>query len=357
MGRAISSANMRLYEARYLLIYLAGLTVALRWTYRAYEKQWCAWIQIYGLRGGAQKRLRGLEVLFQQMQEWEDQLGGGQLPDFYSLHELESVDPQQVQTILSLLESLRSSGSPLIPVLRRLKVLAKDQWETLHFSHSRIAPARAQAWVGAGMVLLLIPAFEVLIPELRTDVFAWRLGGMALLVLAMIGAAWTLGIAEKTRWGGLSGKWQALSLHLPLEMEKLLSQIQTGQAPERAWNEFERGLLLDYPELVEVWHQESSLSGSIRNSRFQKTPEIFLKIGSQVRSAIELSIFEGRPCLERIQSVNDGLLTELRARIQKEVELIPSRTLKPLFLCLAPALLGILAWALILTWNQVGDSY
>lgn len=348
---------MQLYESRTLFLYLVALAVAIKWTYRTYEKQWDAWIQIYGFRGGSLKRLRSLEVLFQQMQEWEDQLGGGQLPDFYALQELESVDPKQVQTILSLLESLRSSGSPLIPVLRRLKILAKDQWETLQFSNSKVAPARGQAWVGAGMVMLLIPAFEVLIPELRTEVMAWRLGGAVFLLLGLIGAAWTLAIAERTRWGGLRGKWQALSLSLPLEMEKLLSQIQTGQAPERAWNEFERGLLLDYPELVELWHKGTPSFESFKSLEHQKIPEIFLKMGSQVKSAIELSIFEGRPCLERIQSVNDGLLTEVRARIQKEVELIPTRTLKPLFLCLAPSLLGILAWALLLTWNQVGESY
>ena len=49
---------------------------------------------------------------------------------------------------------------------------------------------------------------------------------------------------------------------------------------------------------------------------------------------------EGRPCLERAEAALLGLRQDMKAQVERELSLLPTRALKPLFIFVAPSLFG-----------------
>ncbi|MGZ3707838.1 MAG: hypothetical protein ACXWPM_03265, partial [Bdellovibrionota bacterium] len=70
--------------------------------------------------------------------------------------------------------------------------------------------------------------------------------------------------------------------------------------------------------------------------------------GRAIRKAVQVSLMEGRPCAERVESALQALRSEIQAWVDRELALLGTRSLKPLFLCVAPALLGLMAFGLYL---------
>lgn len=68
--------------------------------------------------------------------------------------------------------------------------------------------------------------------------------------------------------------------------------------------------------------------------------------GDELRSHLQRSVMEGRPCTERVESALAAIRLEWGARVERELQLLATRALKPLFLLVAPALFGLLALGL-----------
>jgi hypothetical protein len=86
-------------------------------------------------------------------------------------------------------------------------------------------------------------------------------------------------------------------------------------------------------------------------------PELLCRIGdhcagTSIRKVIQVSLMEGRPCTERVESALQALRQDISAQIERELSLLATRALKPLFCCVAPALLGFLAMGLYLGWVE-----
>jgi hypothetical protein len=76
------------------------------------------------------------------------------------------------------------------------------------------------------------------------------------------------------------------------------------------------------------------------------------ELGSSLRKAIQVSLMEGRPCTERAEAALLALSQDLKAQVSRELTLLGTRALKPLFFCVAPALMGLLFTGLFLGWDQ-----
>lgn len=74
--------------------------------------------------------------------------------------------------------------------------------------------------------------------------------------------------------------------------------------------------------------------------------------GEAIRKSIQVSLLEGRPCTERVESALAALRTEFRAAVDRELTLLGTRALQPLFLCVAPALLGLMIAGLAVAWLE-----
>ena len=95
-----------------------------------------------------------------------------------------------------------------------------------------------------------------------------------------------------------------------------------------------------------------------RLGRSQEVPalELLVEAGTSIRRAVQLSLMEGKPCSERVETALSALRRDLRSRIALEIEKVGPRALIPLFACVAPSLLGLLAWGLYLSWKASGSG-
>jgi hypothetical protein len=65
---------------------------------------------------------------------------------------------------------------------------------------------------------------------------------------------------------------------------------------------------------------------------------------------------EGRPCTERAEAALAALRQELRSAVERELGLLGTRALKPLFACVAPAVFLLLGFGLWLGWQQASGG-
>jgi hypothetical protein len=93
-----------------------------------------------------------------------------------------------------------------------------------------------------------------------------------------------------------------------------------------------------------------------RLSASSSAASAILEAGSSMRKAIQVSLMEGRPCTERVESILLAFRQELRALIDRELGLLATRALKPLFIFVAPAIFGLLGAGVWLMWQGVGIS-
>ena len=66
--------------------------------------------------------------------------------------------------------------------------------------------------------------------------------------------------------------------------------------------------------------------------------------GASLRKAVQVSLMEGRPCADRVETALACLRQDLRSQVERELGLLGTRALKPLFLCVAPALFMLLGF-------------
>lgn len=57
---------------------------------------------------------------------------------------------------------------------------------------------------------------------------------------------------------------------------------------------------------------------------------------------LQRSVMEGRPSSERVEAALTGLQQQWSARVERELTLLGTRALKPLFALIAPAMMGLL---------------
>jgi len=66
---------------------------------------------------------------------------------------------------------------------------------------------------------------------------------------------------------------------------------------------------------------------------------------------------EGRPCVEKVEGILSALSLEMKSHVERELALLSTRALKPLFVFVAPGLLSILIYGiwLVLVETTGGD--
>ena len=71
-----------------------------------------------------------------------------------------------------------------------------------------------------------------------------------------------------------------------------------------------------------------------------------------MRKVIQVAVMDGRPCVERVESMLSDIRRELRSCIDHELSLVATRALKPLFSFVAPGVLGLLFTGLWIVWRS-----
>lgn len=309
------------------------------------------------MRGFARQRndLREVTHLFQELEEL---LESGVLPAPTKWERLRNLPAPWGSLSHESVTDLRARGAALVPTLKRLRELAQSHAQSLVEAKSRSSQASAQAFVSA----LLVPVFSIVLYELLPGVasrpWRWALCTSFALGLAGIGSFWLLAMSEQARWGGLKGSRKNWGLAAQAAGERFLALVRSGNPPDIAWVRVQDSLRTDAPDLAWYWgssvyqtpegeHDSGAASGAGGGAA-----RVIIQSGTSIRRAIQVSLMEGRPCVERVETVLQGLRVELRGAVERELALLATRALKPLFICLAPSLLGLLLGGLWFSWQE-----
>jgi hypothetical protein len=259
------------------------------------------------------------------------------------------------------LQELRSCGGALLPTLKRLRTLALDNDAALAEARARSAQALAQALVCS----LLVPAFGSalywLLPGLEARATAWVLACVLAVAIAGTGSLWMLAIADRARWAGLPVEARPWMLASQCAGERFLALVRSGNPADLAWVRACELLRRDASGLAErwgasVWGAGRPAGAPARLSLRQASGAMkaLEEAGTSLRKAVQVSLMEGRPCADRIETALTCLQQELRSQVERELGLLGTRALKPLFLCVAPALFMLLIFGFWLSWEQAG---
>lgn len=302
--------------------------------------------------------LRGLKQVSDRLREIEEMLESGVPPAEEQWSATRALPHPWGPLIGQSVSELRSGGGALLPTLKRLRELAEAHRAAMLEGKARAAQALSQAAACA----FLVPVFSLVLKELLPGVsdhpWIWRLASAAAFVLAGAGALWLLRLSVSARWAGLAPAQRPWVLAAQCAGERFLALLRSGNAPDVAWLRACELLRSQAPGLALHWgysvfasspQEGDAGSGSGRSAAARSLREA----GDRIRRAIAASVMEGMPCSERVESVLASLRVELNALIERELSLLGTRALVPLFACVAPALFGLLATGLALSWEEV----
>lgn len=278
-------------------------------------------------------------------------LEAGSVPESLHWQKLATLkNPWQNLIEVSVAE-LRSRGAPLIPTLKRIRAVAEQNLQLLLQAKSKAAPAYSQA----GVCTVMIPVFGVglywLLPSLQNSLRVWIAANTLALACGLNASLWILKMIDSARWGGLAKEKRDWLIAAFCGGERFLALIRSGLPGDLAWTQMVQSL----PDALalewghSVWQNFSSVAQPKANPASQA----LVQCGRSIRTAVQIGVMEGRACQERVESILLGAHTELKACINTELERLATRVLLPLFIFVAPAILGLLSVAMYLFWVQI----
>lgn len=302
---------------------------------------------------GARLEKAALLLIVARLQEIEEMLGAGMVPTPSHWSGLQQLGPPWGRLAFDSLQELRAQGGAVLPTLRRLKELAQTHRDVLAQTESRSAQALAQALVAG----VLVPVFGFvlygILPGISERPWAWLFGCILGLGSSLTGAWWMLRLADAARWAGLKQVERPWVLGVQCTGERLLALVRAGTPADLAWSRALEFLNAVAPELAlewgySIWATEPKPNTSKVSHAARK---VLLELGSGLRKSVQTAILDGRPCMERVESSLTGCRQDLQALVDRELSLLPTRILKPLFVFVAPAILGLLAFGLYLAFT------
>ena len=300
-----------------------------------------------------QRESRGLQQVVFLLHELQETLEAGLVPQAHRWKELERLPAPWGRLASQSLQELRAQGGALMPTLKRLRTLAEEHRSSLKEAGAKSAQALAQSMICAGLVPIFGSVLYILLPGVSDRPWVW-ISGCALAVLSgIIGALWLMTIAECARWGGLKTAQRSWILAAQCGGERFLSLVRSGIPGDLAWTRAAE--LLPTSLAVEWGHSVWAAPPEAETNR--GPARMITEVGSAVRKAVQVSLMEGRPCTERVESVLFAFREDVRAQVSRELSLVATRALKPLFFCVAPALLGLLVFGLFLGWQNAARDF
>jgi hypothetical protein len=296
----------------------------------------------------SQNEARSLLQVEKTLLDFREKIETGLVPSERDWERLKGLPHPWSNLSFEMVHELRSAGSPILPVLSRIQVLASTHREGLLEGKARASQAVAQVWICS----LLVPAFGAalysLLPELQEQTLLWVGVSLSCLLFTAFGAYWVLRLSEAARWGGLRGSHRGWLLFSQVTIEKFLALLISGAPADLAWVRAIEFLSKEEPELAQAWQANLWQSSPLGSRKRADAEMMFLTWGDSLKQSIQAAVMEGRGCRERVETLLIGFQQDFRARVQRELTLLGTKVLKPLFICVAPALLGQLAAALVL---------
>ena len=275
-----------------------------------------------------------------------DSLKAGVFPGIEAFDRWGSGIPVEFVFPAQVIVDLRSQGAPILPSLERLIQSIGFQLETLRQCQVRSAPAKAQALLMVAMIPMLSVVLVFMFPQIQSQFVVWTLITGLSLGISAVGMFWIWKMIQKALRAGQSiENWQQIQSFISW-MNSVESEVLRGVSADLAWSHSYQRVMSSTQIMgihSQVWDEHKPENSDIRSAviSFQKS--------------IQLSLMEGRPCLERLSTTIFDFREKVRSQVMRELEILPTRILMPLFLTLAPAVLFLLVSAL---WMMMeGDEW
>jgi hypothetical protein len=252
----------------------------------------------------------------------------------------------------SLLD-LRKEGAPVLPTLERLHRTLLDQVDFTLEAKSKSAQALSQAHLS----LALIPGFSLILYEFLPGVR--EAGGAFLLLsffstlLASFAYLWIVALADQARYGNMKPENRVWWVSIQATLERVFALISSGRPPDQAWSVAVGELHLSQPDLAVLWGARV-WDPFTPQPGFSGCERTLVQLGVEIRRSIQVSMIEGRGCLDRLESIHRASSAEFQAGIRTALNLLPNRCLKPLFLFVLPGVMLLLTGSLWLSFKDAG---
>lgn len=303
---------------------------------------------------GFARQRRILQRVADLLREIEDTLTAGMIPNQQLWLELGKCPEPWGPLAFESLQELRRSGGSLLPTLQRLRALAEEQIAALADAGAKSSQAFAQAGACSALVPLVGGALYQLLPGIAQQSWSWWIACGVALILTGIGAVWLLCMADAARWGGILSENRGWVLGAQCAGERFLALVRSGVPPDLAWGKACEFLSQNTKTLAATWGYSI---WDIPNMKVKgRAEQVIVQVGVSIRKAVQVSLMEGRPCSDRVESVLLAMRQDLKALRERELSLLGTRALKPLFVCVAPALMGLLFFGLWIVANGVMED-
>jgi hypothetical protein len=246
--------------------------------------------------------------------------------------------------------------------LQRFRALAEEHEFSLNQARSRSSQAFAQAFACSLLVPILGGALYLLLPSIEARSTLW-LGLCSLaLFFTLIATLWLFQLVATARWGGLKGAKRLWVLASQCAGERFLALVRAGTPPDLAWGGICDFLGKETPDLALSWGYsiwESAEVNEDKNMKKSKRAEqVIVHAGFAIKKAVQVSLMEGRPCVPRVETALLALRQGIQAQVERELTLLGTEALKPLFVFVAPALMGLLASGIWIAAQEItGGNY
>mgnify|MGYP007063368072 CR=1 FL=1 len=294
-----------------------------------------------------------LQNIVDSLQDIKEIIESGLVPPDEKWMRLGSFQEPWGGLIQTTLSELRSQGAPVLPTVDRIKKLAQENIYFILNSQSKTAQALVQSLCCLFMTMLVGGGLYILMPGLEFYLTYWTIACFFSLFISSLGVFWLVSMSETASWGGVHLEYRSWILFSQCSGERLIAYIRSGMTPELAWCKSYSILLKENKRFAQVWGQSvwSEKEHHISKQKNKIDTTIVFVIKEMVKAfkkSIHLSLMDGSPCIEKIESALEVVAKEIKIQTEKEVSLLSSRALKPLFICVAPALMGLLIFGIYL---------
>ena len=283
----------------------------------------------------------------------QEQLESGLVPETHAWAELKTFPAPWGLLIYQSVMELRNQGAAVLPTLSRMRRTLEEQIELIQESKAKSAQALGQAVAGMIMIPLFAAVLYFLLPGMEENQKEFMMTFIFSLFLGSLSFVWMLSMIDQARFGNLKREKRFWLVSVNASLERLMALISTGLPPDLAWKKMYEELAIQDRALALEW--KSQIWDGDLSTGFQTGNEceiLVINLGIEVKRSIQTSLIEGRGCLERIESIHRTFIVELRMKIERELNLLPNRCLKPLFVCILPAVFILLLVSISLSFQS-----
>jgi hypothetical protein len=287
----------------------------------------------------------------------KEMLETGMVPEAEEWQKIKNFPEPWGQALFLSFSELRAQGAAVVPTLTRALRTLDEQVELIQEGKVKSAQSMGQAYIG----LILVPLFALVlwfaVPELQSTLRDFLLIVLFSFFLSSLAFIWLIQVVENARYGNIRKSNRAWLVSVNVCLERLNALICTGMPGDLAWRKMveelsvssvnsNRKLALTWKS--NVWDPDFIL----KSEDHSECERLILQVGTEARRSIQTSLIEGRPCLERIESVHRNFLLDLKLAIGRELSLLPNRCLKPLFVFILPSVMVLLFGSLALCFQK-----